>query len=268
MYVRHHHDRGVSGGRNGGHVVGVAVCRQPAIAGPAVGLHDTVPATASLTKATSLWPETSGTWRNRRRPVWRSPAMRTMLFTGWRTWASGVSGAPESRRPPGSQGASPTDPSLSLSLGRRRRGCNKPRAFARNRGETGSLGTARSATQSCRCSHSGSAPGQPRVFSGISGDFGGARARSCAGETRPGEAVRRVPGIVSRACFRGPPHHPVGLRTKVLGCGTIRDKAGRMRDNPYVCWVFLWRRRPTGAQDFWLAFPPHSAIFEGGFRRF
>ena len=38
---------------------------------------------------------------------------------------------------PGSQGASPTDPSLSLSLGRRRRGCNNPRAFARNLGENG-----------------------------------------------------------------------------------------------------------------------------------
>ena len=81
---------------------------------------------------------------------------------------------------PGSQGASPTDPSLSLSLGRRRRGCNNPRAFARNRGETGSLGTAPSATQSCWCSHSGIAPGSlpfSPVFVMISAGAGGVPRR-------------------------------------------------------------------------------------------
>ena len=47
--------------------------------------------------------------------------------------------------------------------------------------------------------------------------------------------------------------------------GTKRDGCGT---NPGVCWVFSWRRRPTGAQDFWLAFFPHSAIFEGGWTGF
>ena len=58
----------------------------------------------------------------------------------------------------------------------------------------------------------GALRGNPRFFPGISGDFGWVRARNCAGETRPGEAVRRVPGIVSRACFRGP-----GLSCTVWG---------------------------------------------------
>ena len=98
----------------------------------------------------------------------------------------------------------PTDPSLSLSLGRRRRGCNNPRAFARNRRETGSLETAPSATQSRRCSRSGIARGQPQVCPWILGAFSG-RGRG-AGETR---GVRRgvasgARAIVSRARFRGP----------------------------------------------------------------
>ena len=53
-------------------------------------------------------------------------------------------------------------------------------------------------------------------------------------------------------------------RTKVLGCGTIRDKAGRMRDKPCVCWVFVAPPADGWDQDFWLAFSPHLAIFEGG----
>ena len=51
------------------------------------------------------------------------------------------------------------------------RGVNNLRALARNRGETGSLGTAPSATQSCRCSHSGIAPGLTAVFSLYVGRF-------------------------------------------------------------------------------------------------
>ena len=46
--------------------------------------------------------------------------------------------------------------------------------------------------------------------------------------------------------------------------GTKRDGCGT---HPGVCWVFSWRRRPTG-RDFWLAFSPHSAIFEGGWTGF
>ena len=109
---------------------------------------------------------------------------------------------------PGSQGASPTDPSLSLSLGRRRRGCNNPRAFARNRGETGSLGTAPSATQSPRCSHSGIARGQLRVFLRVSGDCSGSREGAEEDEARPRQsggqcAEDRLANRVSWSGFRG-----------------------------------------------------------------
>ena len=104
------------------------------------------------------------------------------------------------------------DPGPVFGPERRCRGFNNLRALAQIFGETGSLETAPSATQSCRCSHSGALRGNPRFFPGISGDFGWVRARNCAGETRPGEAVRRVPGIVSRACFRGP-----GLSCTVWG---------------------------------------------------
>ena len=45
-----------------------------------------------------------------------------------------------------------------------------------------------------------------------------------------------------KCCF----HHGLLGGTKRDGCGT----------NPGVCWGFSWRRRPTGAQDFWLAFSP------------
>ena len=86
-----------------------------------------------------------------------------------------------------------------------------------HRGETGSLGTAPTATQSRRCSRSGIALGQPQICPWILGAFSG-RGRG-GGETR---CVRRgvasgVRAIVSRARFRGPgwerreplPGHPV-----------------------------------------------------------
>ena len=109
---------------------------------------------------------------------------------------------------PGSQGASPTDPSLSLSLGRRRRGCNNLRALAQNRGETGSLGTAPSATQSPRCSHSGIARGQLRVFLRVSGDCSGSREGAEEDEARPRQsggqcAEDRLANRVSWSGFRG-----------------------------------------------------------------
>ena len=96
-----------------------------------------------------------------------------------------------------SQGAIPTDPSLSLSLGRRRRGCNNPRAFAQNRGETGSLETAPSATQSPRCSHSGIVQGQPRVFPGIQALSAGAGAAAVRRDAS-GAGWRPVSGRSSR----------------------------------------------------------------------
>ena len=116
---------------------------------------------------------------------------------------------------PGSQGASPTDPSLSLSLGRRRRGCNNPRAFARNRGETGSLGTARSATQSPRCSHSGIVQGQAWGFPWISGEFRrrGARSRDKEG----GAGARR--GAVSQRSSREPIFVVRGGHAETPSCG-------------------------------------------------
>ena len=56
----------------------------------------------------------------------------------------------------------------------------------------------------------------------------------------------------------------IAARTKVLGCGTIRDKAGRMRDKPPVCCGFWEAPRPDGVQDFCPAVFPPSAIVEGG----
>ena len=160
----------------------------------------------------------SASWVRRQEPGARATAREIRHPAGGRaqrgsTWSSGNSG---SRRPPES-GSHPDGPQLVMSLGRRRRGCNSLRAFARNRRETGSLGTARSATQSRRCSRSGIARGQPQVCPWILGAFSG-RGRG-AGETR---GVRRgvasgVRAIVSRARFRGPgwerreplPGHPV-----------------------------------------------------------
>ena len=37
-----------------------------------------------------------------------------------------------------------------------------------------------------------------------------------------------------------------------------------MRDKPCVCWVFVAPSADGWDQDFWLAFFPHLAIFEGG----
>ena len=90
------------------------------------------------------------------------------------------------RRPPGPE--------------RRCRGFNNLRALAQNRGETGSLETAPSATQSPRCSHSGIVQGQAWGFPGISGEFRrrGARSRDKAG----GAGARR--GAVSQRSSREP----------------------------------------------------------------
>ena len=79
-----------------------------------------------------------------------------------------------------------------------------------------------------------------------------------------GEGARRATGVPAGGAAAGAGSlsiHQCG-RTKVLGCGTIRDKAGRMRDNPYVCCVFWGAAGRRGAQDFWVALSPHSAIFE------
>ena len=93
-------------------------------------------------------------------------------------------------------------------LSRHTRGSNNPRAFARNRRETGSLGTARSATQSPRCSHSGIARGQLRVFLRVSGDCSGSREGAEEDEARPRQsggqcAEDRLANRVSWSGFRG-----------------------------------------------------------------
>ena len=78
------------------------------------------------------------------------------------------------------------------------------RALAQIRGETGSLAPAPTATQSCRCSHSGIALGRPQVFPWISGDFSGLGRRSGAAGRVRGGVASGVWAIVSRARFRGP----------------------------------------------------------------
>ena len=40
--------------------------------------------------------------------------------------------------------------------------------------------------------------------------------------------------------------------------------ARRVWDKPCVCWVFVAPPADGWDQDFWLAFSPHLAIFEGG----
>ena len=117
-----------------------------------------------------------------------------------------------SRDLPGSTGDKPgcrfaraqADPGPVFGPERRCRGFNNLRALAQIRGETGSLETAPSATQSRRCSRSGIALGQPRVFPWISGAFSG-RGRG-AGEARHArsEVAAGEQAIVSRAGFRGP----------------------------------------------------------------
>ena len=67
---------------HGGHLVGVVVCRQPAIAATSRRSSRAVPLDGILDKAGQLLPETSGTCRNRMRPRGdhrrTSTAMRTM----------------------------------------------------------------------------------------------------------------------------------------------------------------------------------------------
>ncbi len=73
-----------------------------------------------------------------------------------------------------------------------------------NRGETGSLETAPTATQSLQCSHSGIARGLPPISSLDSGDFSG-HGRGAGEVSRAGgEVAVGVRVIVSRARFGGP----------------------------------------------------------------
>ena len=151
----------------------------------------------------------------------------------WRSWPSRSAGRHGRRATlevvgPRSQGAIQMDPGLSLSLGRRRRGCNNPRAFARNRRETGSLGTAPSATQSRRCSNSGIVQGQPWVFRGFQAISAGAERGAEKGRRGWGEVAAGVLVIVSRAGFRGPgwalPGHLPSCerRTSNWAAGTVQ----------------------------------------------
>ena len=73
-----------------------------------------------------------------------------------------------------------------------------------NRGETGSLETAPTATPSSRCSHFGIARGLPPISSLDSGDFSG-YGRGAGEVSRAwGEVAVGVRVIVSRARFGGP----------------------------------------------------------------
>ena len=100
------------------------------------------------------------------------------------------------------------DPGPVLGPERRCRGFNTLRALAQIRGETGSLETAPSATPSPRCSHSGIARGQLRVFLRVSGDCSGSREGAEEDEARPRQsggqcAEDRLANRVSWSGFRG-----------------------------------------------------------------
>ena len=60
--------------------------------------------------------------------------------------------------------------------------------------------------------------------------------------------------------------HARCARPKVLGCGTRRDKAGRMRDTPRCLLWFCEAPRPDGVQDFCPAFSPLRRLSRGGGR--
>ena len=97
---------------------------------------------------------------------------------------------------------------LGIVLSGEQGGYNTLRAFARNHGETGSRETAPTATPSCRCSHSGIARGQLRVFLRVSGDCSGSREGAEEDEARPRQsggqcAEDRLANRVSWSGFRG-----------------------------------------------------------------
>ena len=105
---------------------------------------------------------------------------------------------------PGSQGASPTDPSLSLSLGRRRRGCTIRGHLPEIAARRVRSGLPAPPPSRVGARTPGSLRGSPPFSRCMWGDFGG-RGRS-AGETRDdrGEVAAGLQEIVSRAGFRGP----------------------------------------------------------------
>ena len=86
-----------------------------------------------------------------------------------------------------------------------RRGFNTLRALAQNRGETGSLETAPSATPSRGCSHSGIAPGLTAVFSLYVGRFLRPREETRRDERRAGRgsALGRRDRLASRVRWSG-----------------------------------------------------------------
>ena len=113
------------------------------------------------------------------------------------------SGHPGSRRPRES-GSHPDAPARQCARGHRR-GFNTLRARAQIRGETGSLETAPSATQSRGCSHSGIAPGLTAVFSLYVGRFRRSREKRRRNEGRPRRGGSRSAGdrLASRVSWSG-----------------------------------------------------------------
>ena len=82
-------------------------------------------------------------------------------------------------------------------------------------------------------------------------------------------ATRRAGSACSRSTASSRKRAPwarrcASARTKVLGCGTRRDKAGRMRDTPRCLLWCCEAPRPDGVQDCCPAVFPPSAIVEGG----
>ena len=86
------------------------------------------------------------------------------------------------------------DPGPVFGPERRCRGFNNLRALAQIRSETGSLETAPSATQSCRCSHSGIARSSFPFFSLFLGRLHRSREGCQGSETRPGRGGSRSAG--------------------------------------------------------------------------
>ena len=140
------------------------------------------------------------------------------------------SGHPGSRRPRES-GSHPDDPARHCARGHRR-GFNTLRALAQIRGETGSLETAPSATQSPRCSHSGIAPGLTAVFSLYVGRFRRSREKRRRNEGRPRRGGSRSAGdrLASRVSWSGvdAPGTPVARAQDTAIRGLVTDTTGLM----------------------------------------
>ena len=138
-------------------------------------------------------------------------------------------------------------PDRSLARAARRRVKNL-RALAQTRGETGSLGTAPSATQSCRCSHFGIARGLPPDFLVGFRRFQRLRARRRGGESRLGQGGGRGPRdrLASQVRWSGVLREPCTTDPcQSSGPRSVGFRDGSRQVPEYALQELLAARRPS-----------------------